>query len=91
VLFRSSDIGKAYADALNTEIANPAATVGVIPAYQVQDLSASWRVWKQHSLKAGVNNLTNEHYFTRRAGGYPGPGIMPADGRTFYATLALKF
>jgi Fe(3+) dicitrate transport protein len=86
-----SDIGKAYADALNTEIANPAATVGVIPAYQVQDLSASWRVWKQHSLKAGVNNLTNEHYFTRRAGGYPGPGIMPADGRTFYATLALKF
>jgi Fe(3+) dicitrate transport protein len=89
--WQMSDIGKAYADALNTEIANPAATVGVIPAYQVQDLSASWRVWKQHSLKAGVNNLTNENYFTRRAGGYPGPGIMPADGRTFYATLALKF
>ena len=89
--WQMSDIGKAYADALNTEIANPAATVGVIPAYQVQDLSASWKVWKQHSLKAGVNNLTNENYFTRRAGGYPGPGIMPADGRTFYATLALKF
>lgn len=89
--WQMSDIGKAYSDALNTEIANPAATVGVIPAYQVQDLSASWKVWKQHSLKAGVNNLTNEDYFTRRAGGYPGPGIMPADGRTFYATLALKF
>lgn len=89
--WQMSDIGKAYSDALNTEIANPAATVGVIPAYQVQDLSASWNVWKQHSLKAGVNNLTNENYFTRRAGGYPGPGIMPADGRTFYATLALKF
>jgi Fe(3+) dicitrate transport protein len=85
-----SDIGKAYYDALNTETPNAAATVGVIPAYQVQDLSASWRVWKQHSLKAGVNNLTNENYFTRRAGGYPGPGIMPADGRTFYATSMLR-
>lgn len=89
--WQMSDIGKAYSDASNTEIANAAATVGVIPAYQVQDLSASWKVWKQHSIKAGVNNLTDERYFTRRAGGYPGPGIMPADGRTFYMTLALKF
>ena len=89
--WQMSDIGKAYSDALNSETANAAATVGMIPAYQVQDLSASWNVWKQHSLKAGVNNLTNESYFTRRAGGYPGPGIMPADGRTFYVTFALKF
>lgn len=86
-----SDIGEAYSDALNTETPNAGATVGLVPAYRVQDLSASWNVWKQHSLKAGVNNLTDERYFTRRAGGYPGPGIMPADGRTFYVTLALKF
>ncbi|SDA48686.1 Fe(3+) dicitrate transport protein [Algoriphagus alkaliphilus] len=89
--WQMSDIGKAYSDASNTETPNAAATVGLIPAYQVQDLSASWNLWKQHSLKAGVNNLTNETYFTRRAGGYPGPGIMPADGRTFYMTFALKF
>ena len=86
-----SDIGKSYSDALNTEAPNATATVGLVPAYRVQDLSASWNVWKQHSLKAGVNNLTDERYFTRRAGGYPGPGIMPADGRTFYMTFALKF
>jgi Fe(3+) dicitrate transport protein len=86
-----SDIGEAFADASNTVAANPAATVGLIPAYRVQDLSASWNFWKQHSLKAGVNNLTDARYFTRRAGGYPGPGIMPADGRTFYLTAALKF
>lgn len=91
ITWQMSDIGKTYSDALNTETPNAAATVGVVPAYKVQDLSASWNVWKLHSLKAGVNNLTNENYFTRRAGGYPGPGIMPADGRTFYATLALKF
>jgi Fe(3+) dicitrate transport protein len=86
-----SDIGEAFADASNTVAANAAATVGLIPAYRVQDLSASWNFWKQHSLKAGVNILTDARYFTRRAGGYPGPGIMPADGRTFYLTAALKF
>jgi Fe(3+) dicitrate transport protein len=86
-----SDVGEAFSDASNTVEPNATATVGLIPAYQVQDLSASWNVWKQHSIKAGVNNLTNERYFTRRAGGYPGPGIMPADGRTFYLTLGLKF
>jgi Outer membrane receptor for Fe3+-dicitrate len=86
-----SDIGEAYSDASNTLAPNAAATVGLIPSYQVQDLSASWNIWKQHTLKAGVNNLTDERYFTRRAGGYPGPGIMPADGRTFYLTFGLKF
>ncbi|MCM0059245.1 MAG: TonB-dependent receptor [Algoriphagus sp.] len=86
-----SDIGEAFADASNTVMPNAAATVGLIPAYQVQDLSASWNFWKQHSIKAGVNNVTDARYFTRRAGGYPGPGIMPADGRTFYLTAALKF
>ncbi len=86
-----SDIGEAFSDASNTVAPNAAATVGLIPAYQVQDLSASWTFWKQHSVKAGVNNLTDARYFTRRAGGYPGPGIMPADGRTFYLTAALKF
>jgi Fe(3+) dicitrate transport protein len=86
-----SDIGEAFADASNTVAPNAAATVGLIPAYRVQDLSASWNFWKQHSIKAGVNNLTDVRYFTRRAGGYPGPGIMPADGRTFYLTAALKF
>ena len=86
-----SDIGEAFSDASNTVAPNAAATVGLIPAYRVQDLSASWNFWKQHSLKAGVNNLTDARYFTRRAGGYPGPGIMPADGRTFYLTAALKF
>jgi len=89
--WQMSDIGEAFSDASNTVAPNTAATVGLIPAYRVQDLSASWKVWKQHSFKAGVNNLTDERYFTRRAGGYPGPGIMPADGRTFYMTLALKF
>lgn len=91
VTWQLSDIGKAYADASNTEVANAAATTGVIPAYTVQDLSASFKFLKHYNLKAGVNNLTDERYFTRRAGGYPGPGILPADGRTFYISAGIKF
>jgi Fe(3+) dicitrate transport protein len=85
-----SDIGETFADASNTVTPNAAATVGVIPSYQVQDLSASADIARRYMLRAGINNLTNQMYFTRRAGGYPGPGIMPADGRTFYITFGLK-
>jgi len=91
ITWQMSDIGKAYADASNTEVANAAATTGVIPAYTVQDLSASFKFLKHYNVKAGINNLTNERYFTRRAGGYPGPGILPADGRTFYVSAGFKF
>lgn len=91
VTWQLSSIGKSYADAANTELANATATTGLIPAYQVQDLSASFKFLKNYNLKAGVNNLNNTHYFTRRAGGYPGPGIMPADGRTFYLSAGVKF
>lgn len=89
--WQMSDIGKAYADASNTEMPNAAATTGVIPAYQVQDLSANFKFLKHYNVKAGVNNLTDERYFTRRAGGYPGPGVLPADGRTFYISAGVKF
>jgi Fe(3+) dicitrate transport protein len=91
ITWQLSDIGKAYADASNTETANAAATTGVIPGYVVQDLSASFKFLKHYNLKAGINNLSDERYFTRRAGGYPGPGLMPADGRTFYVSGGIKF
>jgi len=83
-------VGKAYSDATNTETASANAQTGVIPAYRVFDLSASWQIAQRYSLKGGVNNLTDERYFTRRAGGYPGPGILPADGRTVYVSVGIK-
>ncbi|MCP9769449.1 TonB-dependent receptor [Lacihabitans sp. LS3-19] len=86
-----SDIGSAYSDASNTETPNVAATTGLIPAYTVQDISASFKFLKNYNVKAGINNITNEKYFTRRAGGYPGPGILPADGRTFNVSAGVKF
>jgi Fe(3+) dicitrate transport protein len=40
-------------------------------------------------LATGVNNIADRAYFTRRATGYPGPGIIPSEGRSFYVTLSL--
>lgn len=88
--WQMSDIGETFADASNTVLANAAATTGLIPAYQVQDISGTYRFKKYASLKFGVNNVTDTKYFTRRSGGYPGPGILPADGRTWYLGLNLR-
>ncbi|TDQ29221.1 TonB-dependent receptor [Zeaxanthinibacter enoshimensis] len=62
---------------------------GSIPAYDIMDLSLSYsyRKWK---LEAGINNLLGNTYFTRRATGYPGPGIIPAEPRTFYTGVQFK-
>jgi Fe(3+) dicitrate transport protein len=90
ITWQLSYIGKAYADASNTVLPNSTATTGLIPSYQVQDLSASFKFLKNYNLKGGINNLMNRNYFTRRAGGYPGPGLMPADGRTFYLSAGIK-
>lgn len=65
------------------------ATRGLIPAYHVQDLSAAY-TYKRFKFQTGVNNLTNNFYFTRRAVAYPGPGIIPSDGRNFYLTVGVR-
>jgi Fe(3+) dicitrate transport protein len=83
-----SHTAKHFSDASNAEW-TASAIEGIIPSYQVVDLSASYN-WKMLTLEASCNNLLNEKYFTRRAESYPGPGIIPSDGRGFYATLQLK-
>jgi Fe(3+) dicitrate transport protein len=78
-----------YTDGTNSKRSADAVT-GIIPAFHVLDLSAKYK-YKFAQLEAGINNLTNNYYFTRRATGYPGPGIIPSPGRNFYVTLDLKF
>ncbi len=78
-------VGEHFSDASNA-IRTASAIEGIIPAYQVMDLSVSYQYRAIH-LAAGINNLANEFYFTRRATGYPGPGIIPSDGRSFYLTV----
>jgi Fe(3+) dicitrate transport protein len=91
ITWQMSDIGEAFANASNTASPNATATSGLIPAYKVQDLSTSAKIRNHYILKAGVNNLSDARYFTRRAGGYPGPGLLPADGRTLYVSVGIKF
>lgn len=88
--FQYSVVGDCYADALNTEKANAAATVGKIPGYEVADWSMSISLKKKYHINAGINNVFDVRYFTRRAGGYPGPGLLPADGRIWYVGLGVK-
>ncbi len=86
-------IGEQFTDATNAPPlfldARNAGIIGSIPSYDVMDVSFSY-TWNKLKLEAGINNLLDNSYFTRRATGYPGPGIIPAEPRTFYTTLQLK-
>ena len=88
--YQLNKVSDAFADALNTAAPNAAATVGLIPAYSVSDLSFGYSGKENYTLQMGVNNLFNESYFTRRAGGYPGPGLLPSNGRTFFFTFGIQ-
>ena len=89
ITYQYSYTDRHYTDATNTAAIDPSAVAGIIPAYYVMDLSAKYN-YKWLTFEASVNNLTNNKYFTRRASGYPGPGIIPADARSFYFTLGWK-
>jgi len=87
--YQFSYTGEQFTDASNSVYTSNAIN-GLIPSYYVMDLSAQLTVNKFLSLNCSVNNLDNNMYFTRRADSYPGPGIIPSDGRSFYLTLQVK-
>jgi Fe(3+) dicitrate transport protein len=87
VLF--SHTSSQFSDAQNTLSPTPNALFGEIPAYSVVDLSTKYEKGK-FTVEAGINNVLNESYFTRRATGYPGPGIIPSDQRNYYLSIQVK-
>jgi Fe(3+) dicitrate transport protein len=89
--YQINQVGAVFTDAANTDLPNATATVGKIDGYTVMDATAAFSINKHIDLRAGVNNLTDERYATRRAGGYPGPGLVPGNGRTFFAGIGIKF
>lgn len=84
-------VGQTFSDANNTVIPSANSNTGLIPAYTVADVTVTYKVNSNITVKAGVNNIANTNYFTRRAGGYPGPGALPADGRTGFLSVSFKF
>lgn len=85
---QASAVDGVFTDAANTLAANATATVGWLPGYVVMDASTGLRIARSIALKAGVNNVLDSRYATRRSGGYPGPGVLPGMGRQFFATLS---
>ena len=85
-----SKVDETFSDANNTRIPSLNGNTGLIPGYTLTDISTSYKITKNWNIKSGINNLLNTNYFTRRAGGYPGPGALPADGRNFFITISAK-
>ena len=85
-----SHVGETYSDANNTAIPTANGNNGLIPSYVITDLTATYKFSKGLNIKTGINNLFDERYFSRRAGGYPGPGALPGDGRTFFISVGAK-
>ncbi len=89
--FLISSTAKSFGDASNA--INPSVNsivTGVIPAYTVMDWSATLKI-KNFNIKTGLNNLSDKRYFTKRTDEYPGPGIIPSIGRSFYFGIGAKF
>lgn len=87
--FQVSHLSEQFSDATNSTF-NPNALTGTIPAYTVLDFSTEYQ-FNHFKLSAGINNLTDAQYFTRRAESYPGPGIIPATPRSFYVSVGVVF
>ena len=90
VTYQFSYVDEAYTDANNT-LSDVTAQTGLISAYSVSDLSSALTLNNNLNFKAGINNLFNSTYVTRRAPSIPGPGALPSDGRSIYISVGAKF
>ena len=86
--YQFSFVKEHYSDATNA-LTHPHGIVGLIPSYSVMDISIKYTIHK-FQFEGGINNITNRSYFTRRATGYPGPGIIPSPPRNFYIAAQIK-
>lgn len=87
--FQINYVAQHFSDATNAPRTS-SAVEGIIPAYTVADVTAAYNINRFLTLEASCNNLFDAKYFTRRAESYPGPGIIPADFRSFFLTLQVK-
>lgn len=88
--YQINKVSDIYTDALNTDLPNATSTIGKLAGYTVMDATFALELSKNIDIRAGVNNLTDSMYSTRRAGGYPGPGLIPSNGRTFFMGVGIK-
>jgi Fe(3+) dicitrate transport protein len=90
VVLQYAYTARQFGDATDANTPSNNGINGPVPAYYVMDFSADYRLSRIFLLSATMSNLTNNRYYTRRADSYPGPGIIPADGRSAYLTVQVK-
>ncbi len=88
--YQYSYTAKQFSDGTDAVASSGNGLYGIVPSYYVMDLTADYKLNRLFMISGSINNLTSNSYFTRRADSYPGPGIIPADPRSFYITLQLK-
>lgn len=86
-----SYVSESYSDALNTVVPGANGARGLVPAYSVWDFNMTYRIGSHYIFKLGLNNLTNQQYFTKRPTGYPGQGVWSSDGRSLVASFGIRF
>ena len=93
VSFYYSSIGGAWSDANNTAATRTNSSVGYVAPYNVLDLALGYKILNKYMIRIGVNNLTDNKYFTRRSETqvYLGNGILSGDGRSIHVTFGAKF
>ena len=84
-----SFVSDQFTDSSNAIEGNLSGVIGLIPSYSLLDFSGSYSL-NNIKLEFGINNLLDEAYFTRRATGYPGPGIIPSPNRNIYISTQIK-
>lgn len=82
-------LSQQFTDATNSRAASISGVIGEIPSYDILDVALSYS-YKRFKLETGINNVLDTAYFTRRATGYPGPGIIPSAPMNWYATFQIK-
>ncbi|MBF8177867.1 TonB-dependent receptor family protein [Herminiimonas contaminans] len=87
----STHQGKQFADEKNTVAESIDGSNGVIPGFRLWNAQVNWKVPNQKGLEilGGVNNLTDERYFTRTTDG--NRGKLVGAPRMIYLQARLAF
>jgi Fe(3+) dicitrate transport protein len=85
-----SYVSGCYSDANNTSKPLSTGVNGYIPEYHIFDWNTTISVNQKIQIKCSINNVLNRSYFTRRSGGYPGPGLLPSDGRSILCSVNIS-
>jgi len=91
VLLQYSYVAESFSDPTNVVDPTPNGARGIVPSYGIFDLNMSFRFADHFMLRAGINNLLDHQYFTKRPLFYSGPGVWSSDGRSVVVSLGVKF